>query len=246
MRLLLRTLKHALSAGSLATLAFGQTGALTWREVLTHPKAAAQPNARGKSINTLCPWNGKLYIGYGDFFDNTGPIAITSLDPTSDTLTTEWILSTEQISTFRPLLGGLYAISDDPKGRPLHPAAFAVGDRTGTWRNGYVDVLHTFDVATLTGTDLWVVGCNGPRRDTPNTAYAVAWRSLDGGSTWQQSLRIMGKESGNDDNVRFYFAGVLKGKLYVQFCQDAFSQVFDGARWSKGPGISLCHHLRCK
>ncbi|MDQ3987255.1 MAG: hypothetical protein M3280_12265, partial [Actinomycetota bacterium] len=91
---------------------------------------------------------------------------------------------------------------------------------------------HVYDTATLDGQDLWMVGSRN--------YDAVVWRSLDGGTTWNQVLTIPPINPG--EFSRFYFAGVYGGKLYVQASDSGagsqpHSLVFDGSGWSSGPKL---------
>src|SRR5947209_35044 len=85
----------------------------------THPQAAQQATAMGRTIQTLVGWNGQIYSGYGDYGANTGPIAITPFDPAAGTFASTPDLThdlTEQIDISRNICGRLYAPSIDPKG----------------------------------------------------------------------------------------------------------------------------------
>lgn len=50
----------------------------TWKLLGVHPQASAQATATGNALVTLCPWHGKLYVGYGDYQRNTGPVDVTA------------------------------------------------------------------------------------------------------------------------------------------------------------------------
>jgi hypothetical protein len=192
-----------------------------------HPGAAAQPTPVGRMVATLFAWKGRLYAGYGDINANTGPIAVSPYDPGLARFVLEWVADTEAIYLFRAVEGRLFAPAIDPKNR----ADFSVGF---PWRDQRpVDAYHVFDVATLTGTDLWLVGSRG--------LDAVAWRSFDG-VRWEESLRIRTRSGSPDQLARFYFAGVFDGRLYVQARESPggpqpMSQVFDGAAWREAPSL---------
>jgi hypothetical protein len=198
-------------------------------KMATHSSAAAQPTTDGRILVALQPWKGKLYAGYGDWAANTGPITVAAYDPGVGAFGPGLLAaSTEAIHNFRAIGDSLYAPAVDPSGS-LTSYAYARGE---PWSNPAAPGLaadHVFDMVTLTGTDLWVVGGSGDD--------ALAWRSLDGGTTWVEALRVAPRTAG--DYARFYFAGVLGGKLYVQ-AHDGnggvhpASRVFDGSAWSTG------------
>ncbi|HSX14696.1 MAG TPA: Ig-like domain-containing protein [Candidatus Saccharimonadales bacterium] len=209
----------------------------------THPQAALQPTATGQTIQTLKAWNGKLYAGYGDWAQNTGPIDINPLDLTSKTFATQPLLSanTDAIILFRSLNGKLYAPSTDPRKDKTtgQEADFALGDTsTGveTWTNhvNQAGMTHVFDMTSFGG-NLWMAGSKGYN--------AVVYRSSDGGATWTQSLSEPSQTSCGIVAARYYFMVVYNNKLWVQAgdlgCSvHPNSMVFDGTSWSSGPAIT--------
>lgn len=210
----------------------GKGGSSGFVKVATHPEAAAQPTATGRTIATLKTFEGKLYSGFGDYGANTGPIAIDPIDPRGAAGFQDAPVvnaDTEALYSYREIGGRLYAPSIDPR----RSSTFAVGGSDlSSWLTPTAFAAdHVFDVVTLDGEDLWGVGSQG--------TAAVAWRSLDGGSTWTEMLRV---ESKTTDFARFYAAGTLNGRLYVQ-AKDfnggmhPSSMVFDGSGWSEGPSL---------
>jgi hypothetical protein len=243
------------------------TPAPVFTYLANHPQSSLQPTYHGRIIYALTAFNGKLYSGYGDYGANTGPIAITPFDPSSNTFASTPELQpcadiiypipnaytncdqTEAIGLYRVLNGKLYAPSSDP--RENTSTDYAVGtvlNGSVSWQqvgpqwpapdNG-VGMTHSFDMNTIPGTgDLWMVGSQGDD--------AVAYRSLDGGKTWTKSLDVT-PPTGNYE--RFYAAGVYNGKLYVQamiinsatnaaVAAESNSHVFSGTAWAKGPSLA--------
>jgi hypothetical protein len=218
-------------AGALPAPALGGPD---FAKVATHPQAAAQPTDMGRTIATLSAWNGKLYPGYGDYGANTGPIAVTPFNGSAFASAPELAAAdTEAIWIYRAINGKLYAPSIDPR----VSSDFAVGTNGAsgpTWVNpSPVGTTHAYDMVTLTGKDLWLVGSSG--------SDATAWRSLDGGSTWTEQLRVPPINT-TGDFARFYGAAVYGGKLYVQAVDyhggaHPYSKVFGGTAWSDGPSL---------
>lgn len=238
-------------------------------KVATHPQASAQPTATGKTIATLKAWNGRLYAGFGDYGANTGPITVNAFDGVNfaSTLPRDQLPScengiaspqacnsdTEALYLYHAFPRGLYASSVDPRGtNPNYVFGTPSGLGSATWQDPPGFAEHAFDVATLTGSDLWVVGSK-----YGTGTEAAAWRSVDGGATWQESLAL----GPNDPNLtctatngiayanmaRFYGAGVYDGKLYVTAtdCNGGAhpaSKVFDGTSWSDGPYLPTFNH----
>lgn len=202
-----------------------------WTFIGTHPQASVQATYLGKQISALIGFGGKLYTGYGDYNSPDTPTAITYLDPATNTFTTVLTLQSDGIWNYRILNNSLYAPSLDTI---ADTADYAVGRLDGIWTSVNMGTTtHVFDMATLTGTDLWMVGSRG--------GGALVWRSTDGGATWQDSL-VQFRNTGKSSAWRFYFAGVLNNKLYVQMkdlygAYETSSRVFDGTSWSNGPNM---------
>ena len=216
----------ALVSASGATDAAPQGG--MFRLLTTQASAAAQPTSVGKQILDLTAFEGKVYAGFGDYGANTGPIPVEAIDPVTGAQSREHVADTEAVYNFRVINGRMYVPSIDPR----TSADYSVD---GPWTSqSSVAAYHVYDMATLTGTDLWMVGSKG--------YDAVAWRSLDGGATWTESLTVAPRRPDLGDYSRFYFAGVLNGKLYVQ-ANDArmgahpTSLAFDGTTWSAAPSM---------
>lgn len=201
----------------------------TFSLVATHPEAAAYPPI-GDSLVGLTPWQGRLYTGYGHWADFVGILdfAIRAYDPATNQLGIRWVTQAEGIWNYRPIGGKLYAPITDPS----NGVDLAFGE---PWqhRNVLPDARRIFDM-TAFGNDLFLVGVGG--------ADAVAWRSSDGGQTWQESLRVQ-EQDPLDTETHFSFAMVFGSKMYVQAYgighsgPHLTSKVFDGTRWSNGPNL---------
>lgn len=198
--------------------------------VAVHPEAAAYPSL-GNSIVGLTPWQGRLYTGYGHWLEFTGLLdfPIRAYDPLSGQLVSQWTTRAEAVWNYRPMGSKLFAPLTDPTG----DIDYAVGE---PWhdRDAFLGAKRILDASALSGTDLFMVGSTG--------ADAVAWRSRDGGQTWQESLRVP-KQDALDTETHFTFVIEIGGKLYVQAYgmghsgAHPTSKVFDGTTWSSGPNL---------
>lgn len=219
---------------------------MTWTPVATHPQAAVQPTGYGRALNTLTAWQGRLWAGYGDYGANSGPVALTPLDPATNRFAEfpALLAAADELDVLRPLGARLWA----PYTQPTTAAGKHFAAATGTglpaeWATGALPnllpdgtkpaVKHVYDAATLPDGSTYIVGALGK--------YATVWRSTDQGATWTISLTVA--PVATTDWARFYWAGVVNGKLYVQAhdlnamkAQPA-SRVFDGTSWSTGPAL---------
>lgn len=144
----------------------------------SNPLAA---NSGFPSIHTLKAFNGRLYFGYGDW--NYHPtVFIGSYRPATGRFHVEHLAFTDSIGVFREINGKLYVPHMDPSHYEDFKDFSVLED--GVWRDASpLGMLHVFDMATLTGTDLWCVGSRTDYRANGNGA--AIYRSLDGGRTWE-------------------------------------------------------------
>ncbi len=201
--------------------------------------AAAQPTTIGQQITTLSGFNGKLYIGFGDYGANTGPINISYYDPVSATFSASLVAArTEAVYLYRTINNQLFAPAIDPQGQLMN-YLFAKGEPwsdptlTGSPSGYQIDAFHVFDMAAL-GNNLYAVG-----QDFLNSA--AVWKSTDGGTTWSEDFSEAPSDPLNDA-ARYYFIFAYNGKLYVQ-ANDVNSsmfpnsKVYDGTSWTSGPDL---------
>ena len=236
MRSLLRlALGLALSACAMLPPASGRADGGEFVRIGVNAYAAAQPTKYGRELHTLEGWRRELYMGYGDWDENTGPIEVSVYQPKANTFSTKLTFPTEAILIYRAIGDRLYAPAIDPVGSG-QSASVAIGPPNGLWwNNNNVFVTHAFDIATLDGRDLWLVGA----RDRE----AIVVRSRDRGATWTTSLAMPSQSVEPGDFARFYFVFALDGKIYVQG-DDYFagthprSKVFNGTAWDDGPDLS--------
>lgn len=196
----------------------------------TLPDAAALPTERGRTINTLHPYQGRVYYGYGDYNANTGSMAepygmnVSSFDPATGTPRVHFTgFKTEEIHVFRTIGDHLYVPNIDPsRGADFYNSyASNAGEQTvgaapGTWAEnpGAHASVHVYDV-TKAGGDLFVAGSSEWSNATDGAA--IIWRSADNGATWVRSM-----EETEDDPAmrngfeRYYWMGVIGDKVYTR------------------------------
>ena len=84
---------------------------------------------------------------------------------------------------------------------------------SATWLNPTPgQAQHVYDMATLTGSDLWFVGSDY----LGGATHAGAWRSLDQGATWTEVLSQPPLDDNGSNFSRFYGVVAYQGKLYVE------------------------------
>jgi hypothetical protein len=199
----------------------------SFKLAFTNPACAVQPQPWSRQISTIKAYAGLLFTGCGDYGANTGPIDIYSFNPATQSLAKEYTMQTEQIARYYIAGKNLYAVSLDP--RAPNPVDFAYrGAKKPTWTGlGTLGLAHNFDIASLTGSDIWIAG-------GADNGNAIAVHSTDGGQTFvgedELQLPPVPTVSGSG---RFYFIGKLADKLYVQVPGSSHAWSFNGKSWEE-------------
>ena len=169
----------------------------------THPTA---PQTAFPTIHTLKAYEDRIYLGYGDW-DGFPAVVIGSYVPREKAFHIEFASPSDDIGIFREIGGVLYLPSTDPV---LFAEFKELSYRAnGVWRDtSPAGMIHVFDIATLTGSDLWLAGSKNVNEYGP-TRLAAVFQSEDGGRTWKDRT----VQSTLD---RYYWAFSLRGKIYVR------------------------------
>lgn len=220
--------------------------ATVFEYVGTHPQASTETTDKAKMIQSLEGWNGKMYIGYGDWDANTGPVAMTPFDPSTGSFasTSEYIAPTEAIETFRVVDGKLYAVHVDPRGGISSAYSVATKSSSGaSWSLGSgVKVTHAYGFSEgLSSSEMFLAG--QVDEGSGSNEVAKIFRSTDGGATWSESLSVPSRGGYN----RMTFVAKFGGKIYAQRMSMTDFQgsnpemeawAFNGSRWSKANPIA--------
>ena len=210
---------------------------LNFTELGTHPQAASQATSTGKTLNKLQLFGGKLFAAYGDYNANTGPISINPYDIANGSFDGEAIqVFAESLGNWKVIDNKLYTTTIDATCSGSCPSGYAAGDANGTWQvNTPVNAEHIFDIATLTGTDIWLFGGSG------DTAYV--WRSTDAGQNWIVVQTNNVNPGDGDDSERYYWGQAMDGKMYMQadvFGNTQAVQIYYGTNWTSGTTDIIC------
>ncbi len=156
------------------------------------------------TIHTLKAFQGRIYMGYGDW-NNHPAVVINSYRPATEKFHWEFSANTDSIGVLREIAGRLWVPHTDPVHYDDFKDLSYLSD--GVWRDmAPFGMLHVFDIATLTGSDLWCVGSRTVT-DT-NVGGAAVFRSVDGGRTWTD-VTVPSTQD------RYYYGFALRGRFYV-------------------------------
>lgn len=193
-----------------------------------------QPTIAGKLMSTIKYHDGRVYVGYGDYNANTGPIDLYSYDAVTGESKFEVKIPTEDIDSFSEIGGKLYAPYIDPDASTTAPVGFA-SNRDGEWKNfNYKPMIHVFDVASTDGKNLFMSGSiqEGSRY------YAGIWYSADGETNWELTRKVgtapVEGSTTYSNFDRYYWLEAEGGKLYAMatITGTRHLDVWENGRWS--------------
>jgi hypothetical protein len=147
--------------------------------------------AFARNVWDLQVWDGRLYLGYGDAVENTGPTDVIAYDPTTREFVHEATLAEEAIGQYRVIgdrlfVPGVDAVESDD-------GALHVRDGSGWMSWPLPDVVHALDVAKHGG-EICVAAqdrfVGGQVRCTPDDG--ATWRSTSTGGPRAVSLFELG------------------------------------------------------
>ncbi|MBN1878169.1 MAG: hypothetical protein JXA33_28375 [Anaerolineae bacterium] len=195
--------------------------------VATHPSAKDQPTDQGKKLQGALVYQDKIYWGYGDWSENTGPIDIVPFDFSALTfLATEHVADTETVQHYRVLSNGkLYVPHIDVYGGYVGKD-YSRKD-IENWYQQEIGLYHVMDIVEMNH-HIYLVGSQGYN--------AVIYESTDSELSFH---RILCELPSFSTYARYYFAFVLDGKLYTQAAAGALhrssvSRIYDGQSWQTG------------
>lgn len=165
-----------------------------------------------RKINKLKIWDGKLYIGYGDYGVNTGPTDILSWDLSTHNLKTEFTVDDEAIVRFKEvndqlMIPGVDATEDWNYGN-LYIKDHDQWKKYRTIPKG----LHVFDVVRYKDQLYTSIGSVCDFNDKNQTAMGAVFSSADSAKTWNISY-MTGADNFKVSRVDELIE--LKGKLFA-------------------------------
>jgi hypothetical protein len=207
-----------------------------------------------RSIRDLHPFNGELFLGYGDGMANKGPVAIVSFQPDERNWRYRFMAQEHLVARFRGIGGELFIPGAEPfEGIPgrNYLKNYDFGNIFRLFRNGgfvkYRTVpvaLHIQDIARL-GPDYFCTA--GTASEGWQKAWGAIFRSTDGCVTWTSAYDLEGPEDAvtrlgvirpfRDRLYAFGFAFTVDADERFLFTPDASGKeeaiVYDGKAWSR-------------
>lgn len=202
-----------------------------WSDLGPVPVIAANPTATGKMIVALQPFNGKLYLGYGDW--DTGQQAGCDLaywDGTAYGSVGHY--ATDAFWSLRLVNGELWAMVTDPEVGADPDVVVVKAD--GTVRlvqdSLSADTWHTFDAIAFNGGIYMAGAWRGPSGSSQATVWKRGVRA-DGRETWTGVMTL-------SSNLRVYGFGVIGTTLCALLANGIVRKTIDGTTWTTAPNAT--------
>lgn len=163
-------------------------------------------------------FDGKLYIGGGDYGANTGPVNVISYDLEQKI----WGISNEtlpdeQIKRFRVLDGKLATLGTDPRGDWRMGNYYVLENGIWTTKSCLPSGIHCFDAIEFEGKTFFGLGCN--RGDYPVVVY-------DGAEYKTVDFVVDGVplDTSKNEVIRVYNLFEYQNNLYAFFSYDGVDE----------------------
>lgn len=209
------------------------------RALTDHPWAITHASAMGRNLRNVRAFGGRLYFGYGDLNENTGPVEIASFDPMTKTWAHHLTLMTESIERYVVVGDRLFAPCADAHANLKDSCELAVGDGNHEWkvRNDIGDSIHVMDVTERVPGEI-LVGGSAIIPDTVDSPGAFIWASKSGPSATYDRIFPLSKEYAETGGGPFSSLASLKGITYAVTNSSVWT--WDGTTWlhARAPGNS--------
>jgi hypothetical protein len=171
------------------------------------PGLADQPTTRGQVLGVLHAFDGRLHLGYGDYNDNTGPIAMHAWDPQLERFVALGVTPTEEIQRLFAAHGALYSPAIDPDGHEESGGVYRLDCGADAWsvQTAIPGAVHVYDVAAQGDT---LYACTGSATGEP----ALVMGSEDRGASW---TTLLSRKSAAGRFSRFYFMAATPELVFV-------------------------------
>jgi len=166
----------------------------------------------GRRINDLRVFDGKLFVGTGDYSVNTGPMAILSLDPKTGEVTREGKVDDEAIAVFCVVDGRLVIPGPDACESWELGNVYVRGDDGWTKHRTVPHGIHVFGVVSWRGRWWTATGSWVETGEKESIACGAVLSSGDGAATWRTEALSPADRRGF---WRYAWLAVFKDRLYA-------------------------------
>lgn len=177
-----------------------------------------------RSIKALKAFDGKIFMGLGDWNDNTGPAKVIYYDTADGKLKTSGTINDEAIQIFNIIDDKIYTTGCDPRDSWGYGSYYIYNEETNTWdkhmkNDGWI---HVFNIVEFKD-KLYMCGSTV---DTMEESTIQV--SADNGETFE-SIPVYknNKVLPFDSSLRCYNLVVLNNKLYGYFYSSPYAGIYE-------------------
>lgn len=180
---------------------------------------------QSRSIKELRAYNGKIFMGIGDWTNNTGPVKIIYYDTTDEKIKSSGTIPDEAVESYAIIDNGLYTTGADPKGAWGYGSYYVYNEENNNWvqhefNNGWI---HVFDIEKVNNK---IFMCGSVTKESEKSPIQV---SLDNGKTFQDVIAVKdGEQLPYDDNLRFYGLEKFNGTVYAYTYSSVGNNSYNG------------------
>lgn len=130
-----------------------------------------------KNVWDMQVYNGRIYLGHGDYNSNAGPIPVIYYDPVVNKFVTQYSVNEEQIDKYKVLNGKLYIPGTDSKESWDYGNFYVMDNDQWNKFRTIPNAVHVFDMAYYNGQLYAATG-------TAKKGWGEVLTSKDLGETW--------------------------------------------------------------
>ena len=163
-----------------------------------------------RGIKTLKAYNGKIFMGLGDWNDNTGPTKVLYYDTKNDKIVSSGTIDDEAIESFNIIDGSLYTTGCDPRATWGYGSYYKYNETENKWeqnqkKNGWI---HVFNIVKF---DDKLFMCGAAQKN-----YTPIQYSTDNGNTFKNVFLYKGTtQVPFHQNLRCYNLFSFNNNLYA-------------------------------
>ena len=178
-----------------------------------------------RSIKELKAYDGKIFMGIGDWTANTGPVKIIYYDTTDGKIKTSGTIPDEAVESFNIIDGTLYTTGTDPKNGWGYGSYYVYNEENNNWEqhelnNGWI---HVFDIEKINNK---LFMCGSTTAESKRTPVQV---SYDNGETFQDVVIMKnGAQLPYDNALRFYGLEKFNNTLYAYTYSSVGDYAYNG------------------
>ena len=179
---------------------------------------------KSRAITTLKAYDGKIFMGLGEWTDNTGPVKIVYYDTADGKIKTSGTINDEAVQLFNIIDDKLYTTGCDPRENWGYGNYYIYNKESIAWEKHTINSgwIHVFNIVEYND-KLFMCGST-----TESMKRSPVQFSDDGGTTFKDVTIIKNNEVlPYGSNIRFYNLVVYNNKLYSYCYNNPHSGLYE-------------------